>query len=168
MSLEMWLTFLWRWTVLGLNPGLSMIESDFSVLEDGGEGESDYVCEEDSKRRISYPVDDGECHQGGPSGYLAWKMMADGDYRGAVKLVLDFRKSGLKPEVYNYLIAMAAKLNEFSKALRKLKGFVKNGLVAELDVENIGSLPATSCYWIYGISTSYYSISTSYSSHHFP
>lgn len=57
----------------------------------------------------------------------------------AVKLVVDLRESGLKPEVYSYLIAMTAavkELNEFAKALRKLKGFARGGLIAELDVES--------------------------------
>lgn len=47
----------------------------------------------------------------------------------------------MKPEVYSYLIAMTAvvkELNEFAKALRKLKSFTKASLVAELDLENIG------------------------------
>lgn len=65
----------------------------------------------------------------------------EGNYIGAVKLVVDIRESGLKPEVYSYLIAMTAvvkELNEFAKALRKLKGFAKDGLIAEVDRENIG------------------------------
>ena len=59
---------------------------------------------------------------------------------GAVKLVVDLRESGLKPEVYSYVIAMTAavkELNEFAKALRKLKGFGRAGMIAELDIENI-------------------------------
>lgn len=66
---------------------------------------------------------------------------AEGNYRDSVKLVIDLRESGLKPEVYSYLIAMTAvvkELNEFAKALRKLKGFTKAGLIAEMDVENVG------------------------------
>lgn len=64
----------------------------------------------------------------------------DGNYRGAIKLVIDFRESGLKPEIYSYLIAMTAvvkELNEFSKTFRKLKGFSKAGFIAELDLENV-------------------------------
>lgn len=63
----------------------------------------------------------------------------EGNYMDAVKLVVDIRESGLKPEVYSYLIAMTAvvkELNEFAKNLRKLKGFEKAGLTAELDKEN--------------------------------
>lgn len=65
----------------------------------------------------------------------------DGKYRDAVKLIMEIRESGLKPEVYSYLIAMTAivkELNEVAKALRKLKGFAKSGLVANLDAENVG------------------------------
>lgn len=64
----------------------------------------------------------------------------EGDYRGAIRLVINFRESGLKPEAYSYLIAMTAvvkELNEFAKALRKLKGFVRAGSVAELDLEDV-------------------------------
>lgn len=63
----------------------------------------------------------------------------EGNYKDAVKLVIQIRECGLKPEVYSYLIAMTAvvkELNEVAKALRKLKGFAKAGLVAELDLEN--------------------------------
>jgi len=57
---------------------------------------------------------------------------------GAVKLVIEFKECGLKPEVYSYLIALTALVKEqkeFSKALRKLKGSMKSGLIAELDDE---------------------------------
>lgn len=57
-----------------------------------------------------------------------------------MKLVIHLRESGLNPETYSYLVAMTAvvkELNEVSKGLRKLKGFTKAGLVAELDEENI-------------------------------
>ena len=67
-------------------------------------------------------------------------FQVEGNYRGAVKLVINLRESGLKPEIYSYLIAMTAvvkELNEFAKALRKLKGFTKSGLIAELDAENV-------------------------------
>lgn len=63
----------------------------------------------------------------------------DGNYRAALKLVIDLRESGLKPEIYSYLIAMTAvvkELTEFAKALRKLKGFTKSGLIAEMDVDD--------------------------------
>lgn len=55
-------------------------------------------------------------------------------------MVIRFRESGLKPEVYSYLVAMTAvvkELNEFAKALRKLKSFVRAGLIAELDLEDV-------------------------------
>lgn len=35
------------------------------------------------------------------------------------------------------MTAVVKELNEFAKALRKLKGFTKSGLIAELDVENV-------------------------------
>lgn len=63
----------------------------------------------------------------------------DGNYRAALKLVIDLRESGLKPEIYSYLIAMTAvvkELTEFAKALRKLKGLTKAGLITELDVDD--------------------------------
>lgn len=64
----------------------------------------------------------------------------EGNYRDAIKLVIHLKESGLKPEVYSYLIAMTAvvkELNEFAKALRKLKGYAKTGLIAELDTDNV-------------------------------
>lgn len=71
----------------------------------------------------------------------AWILcQVDGNYKDAVKLVINLRESGLKPEVYSYLIAMTAvvkELNEFAKALRKLRGFATSGLIAELDPENL-------------------------------
>ncbi|KAI3676399.1 hypothetical protein L1987_86006 [Smallanthus sonchifolius] len=75
----------------------------------------------------------------GPTGYLAWKMMEDGSYRDAIKLVIQIKESNLKPEVYSYLIAMSAivkELNEFGKALFKLRSFTKTGLISDLDVED--------------------------------
>ncbi|KAK8477801.1 hypothetical protein V6N11_039695, partial [Hibiscus sabdariffa] len=63
-----------------------------------------------------------------------------GNYMDAVNLVIDLRESGLKPEIYSYLIAMTAivkELNDIAKALRKLKSHAKSGLVAELDTENM-------------------------------
>lgn len=66
-------------------------------------------------------------------------LQVEGNYVGAVKLVVDIRESGFKPEVYSYLIAMTAvvkELNEFGKTLRKLKGFTKAGVIAEVDIEN--------------------------------
>ncbi|KAF6164902.1 hypothetical protein GIB67_017105 [Kingdonia uniflora] len=126
---------------VGLRPSFSMIEKVISLYwEMGKKLKGVLFVKEVLSRGISYTVDDVEGNKGGPIGYLAWKWMADGDYMGAVKLVMDFRECGLKPEVYSYLIAMTAivkELNEFSKALRKLKGYAKTGLIAELDMENI-------------------------------
>lgn len=87
-----------------------------------------------------YVIDEEDDNgRGGPVGYLTWKMMVDGNYIGAVKLVIEFKECGLKPEVYSYLIALTALVKEqkeFSKALRKLKGSIKSGLIAELDDES--------------------------------
>ncbi|GJV09903.1 hypothetical protein Tco_1351444 [Tanacetum coccineum] len=66
-------------------------------------------------------------------------LLEDGNYRDAINLVIQIKESGLKPEVYSYLIAMTAvvkELNEFGKALRKLKGFTKTGLTSDLDEED--------------------------------
>ncbi|KAF9596500.1 hypothetical protein IFM89_012231 [Coptis chinensis] len=126
---------------VGLKPSFSMIEKVISLYWEMGKKESGVLFVKDVlSRGIAYTVDDEENNKGGPTGYLAWKMMVDGNYLGAVKLVIDFRESGLKPEVYSYLIAMTAivkELNEFSKAFRKLKGFVKAGSIPELDAENV-------------------------------
>lgn len=54
--------------------------------------------------------------------------------------MIRFRESGLKPEMYSYLIAMTAvvkELNVVANALRKLRGFASAGLIAELDVEDV-------------------------------
>lgn len=55
-------------------------------------------------------------------------------------MVIRFREAGLKPEIYSYLVAMTAvvkELNEFAKALRKLKSFSRAGLIAKLDAEDV-------------------------------
>ncbi|KAK7387259.1 hypothetical protein VNO78_27912 [Psophocarpus tetragonolobus] len=127
---------------VGLRPGFSMIEKVISLYWEMGEKEGAVsFVEEVLRRGITHAnEEDKEGHKGGPTGYLAWKMMSEGDYRSAVRLVIRFRESGLKPEVYSYLIAMTAvvkELNEFAKALRKLKGFAKTGLVTELDLEDV-------------------------------
>ncbi|KAG4920548.1 hypothetical protein AAZX31_18G058800 [Glycine max] len=126
---------------VGLRPGFSMIEKVISLYWEMGEKEGAVLFVEEVLRRgIPYVEEDEEGHKGGPTGYLAWKMMAEGDYRNAVRLVIRFRESGLKPEIYSYLVAMTAvvkELNEFAKALRKLKGFTRAGLVAELDLEDV-------------------------------
>ncbi|KAL6979066.1 hypothetical protein U1Q18_020732 [Sarracenia purpurea var. burkii] len=127
---------------VGLKPNFSMIEKVISFYWEMGEKESAVrFLKEILRRGIAYREDGVEGHKGGPTGYLAWKMMADGKYRDALNLVIDLRESGLKPEVYSYLIAMTAvvkELNEFAKALRKLKGFRKTGLIADLDLKNVG------------------------------
>ncbi|KAJ4971801.1 hypothetical protein NE237_004900 [Protea cynaroides] len=125
---------------VGLKPSFSMIEKVISLYWDMGKKQKAVLFVKEVLRRgIVYAADEGEGEKGGPTGYLAWRMVGEGDYRGAIKLVIDFRECGLKPEIYSYLIAMTAvvkELNEFSKAARKLKGFVRTGLIAEIDVEN--------------------------------
>ncbi|GLU02567.1 hypothetical protein SLE2022_198130 [Rubroshorea leprosula] len=127
---------------VGLKPGFSMIEKVISMCWEMGKKERAVLfVKEVLKRGIACAEDDGGGHKEGPTGYLAWMMMVEGNNRDAVKLVIDLRESGLKPEVYSYLIAMTAvvkELDEFSKALRKLKGFARAGFVAELDMENVG------------------------------
>ncbi|KAG6629048.1 pentatricopeptide repeat-containing protein At2g30100, chloroplastic-like [Carya illinoinensis] len=131
---------------VGLKPEFSMVEKVISLYWEMGEKEREKVVffvKEVLRRGIGGAAeeDGGEGNKGGPTGYLAWKMMVEGNYRDAVKLVIHLRESGLKPEVYSYLIAMTAvvkELNELGKALRKLKGFARDGLIAELDVENVG------------------------------
>lgn len=127
---------------VGLKPGFSMIDKVISLYWEMGQREKVVLFVKEVLRRgIGYEEEaDKEGSKGGPTGYLAWKMMVEGNYRDAVKLVIHLRESGLKPEVYSYLIAMTAvvkELNEFAKALRKLKGFGRAGLVAELDEENV-------------------------------
>uniref|UniRef100_A0A2P2Q3N6 Pentatricopeptide repeat-containing protein n=1 Tax=Rhizophora mucronata TaxID=61149 RepID=A0A2P2Q3N6_RHIMU len=127
---------------VGLKPSFSMIEKVISLYWEMGEKETAVLFVKEVLRKgIAYSEDDGEGQKGGPTGYLAWKMMVDGNYNDAVKLVIHLRESGLKPEVYSYLIAMTAvvkELNEFAKALRKLKGYTNSGFTAELDAENVG------------------------------
>ncbi|KAI0519857.1 hypothetical protein KFK09_007318 [Dendrobium nobile] len=67
----------------------------------------------------------------------------DGNYIGAVKMVIEFKESGLKPDVYSYLIALTSLVKEqkeLSKALRRLKGSLKAGKIAKLDGESIGHI----------------------------
>ncbi|XP_071687925.1 pentatricopeptide repeat-containing protein At2g30100, chloroplastic-like [Rutidosis leptorrhynchoides] len=126
---------------VGLKPSFSMIEKVISLYWDNGEKSKGVLfVNEVLKRGIGW-YEDGEIRgrKGGPTGYLVWKMMEDGNYRDAIKLVIQIRESNLKPEVYSYLIAMTAvvkELNEFGKALRKLKNFTKTGLVSTLDTED--------------------------------
>ncbi|PIM99401.1 hypothetical protein CDL12_28106 [Handroanthus impetiginosus] len=126
---------------VGLKTSFSMIEKAISLYWEAGENYGAVLFVKEVLRRgISCLDGDNPGNRGGPVGYLAWKMMEDGSYRDAAKLVIHIRECGLKPEVYSYLIAMTAvvkELNEFAKALRKLKGFTKAGLVAELDEENV-------------------------------
>lgn len=126
---------------VGLKPHFSMIEKVISLYWEMGEKEKAIsFVKEVLGRKLAFMTDDWEGHKGGPSGYLAWKMMVDGDYKGAARMVLHLRESGLKPEVYCYLIAMTAvvkELNEFAKALRKLKSYARDGIVAELDKDNV-------------------------------
>ncbi|GAV66576.1 hypothetical protein CFOL_v3_10086 [Cephalotus follicularis] len=126
---------------VGLKPSFSMIEKVISLYWEMGKKERAVsFVKEVLKRGIAYAGNDGDGQKGGPTGYLAWKMTVEGNYRDAIKLVIDIRESGLKPEVYSYLIAMTAvvkELSEFAKALRQLKGFARSGLIAQLDVENV-------------------------------
>ncbi|XP_030504067.1 pentatricopeptide repeat-containing protein At2g30100, chloroplastic [Cannabis sativa] len=125
---------------VGLRPSFSMMEKVISLYWEMGEKERAILfVKEVLQRGIAYSEGNGNKHKEGPTGYLAWKMMVEGKYMDAVKLVVDLRESGLKPEVYSYLIAMTAavkELNEFAKALRKLKGFARGGLITELDTES--------------------------------
>ncbi|KAM1341509.1 hypothetical protein ACFX2F_005951 [Malus domestica] len=128
---------------VGLKPSFSMMEKVISLYWEMGDKEKAVLfVKEVLKRGITYlEEDDTDGHKGGPTGYLAWKMMVEGNYRDSVTFVIHLRESGLKPEVYSYLIAMTAvvkELNELAKALRKLKGFARAGLVAAFDTENIG------------------------------
>ncbi|KAK1264760.1 Pentatricopeptide repeat-containing protein [Acorus gramineus] len=125
-------------------PGFDLVEKAISMYWEGGRREEAVRFVEGvmRRRRGGGGVGGGggvEGGKGGPIGYLAWKMMLEGDYNGAVKLVIKLKDLGFEPEVYAYLIALTAlvkELGEFSKALRKLKGMTKDGLVAELDEHN--------------------------------
>lgn len=126
---------------VGLRPGFSMVDKVVDLYwEMGKKDRAILFVEEVVRREIGRAEDREKGSKGGPTGYLAWKMMVDGDYHDAVNIVIRFRDSGLKPEVYSYLIAMTAvvkELNEFAKALRKLKGFSRAGWIAQLDSENV-------------------------------
>ena len=57
----------------------------------------------------------------------------------AVKLVTEFRESGLNPEAYSYIVALTALVKEqkeFSKSLRKLQGLIRAGSVEELNEDS--------------------------------
>ncbi|KAL2454905.1 Pentatricopeptide repeat-containing protein [Abeliophyllum distichum] len=126
---------------VGLKPSFSMIEKVISFYWEVGNKEGAVLFVKEVLRRGITCLDgDKKDNKGGPVGYLAWKMMVEGSYVDAVKLVIHLRECGLKPELYSYLIAMTAvvkELNELGKALRKLKGFTKSGMIAELDAENV-------------------------------
>lgn len=66
---------------VGLKPGFSMVEKVISLYWEMGEKERETVVlfvEEVLRRGIGVAVEDSngeEGHKGGPTGYLAWKMM---------------------------------------------------------------------------------------------
>nr|DAD28092.1 TPA_asm: hypothetical protein HUJ06_029560 [Nelumbo nucifera] len=61
---------------VGLKPTFSMIEKIISLYWEAGKKEEAVLfVKEVLRRRISYAVDDREGQKGGPTGYLAWKMM---------------------------------------------------------------------------------------------
>ncbi|KAL3624003.1 hypothetical protein CASFOL_032819 [Castilleja foliolosa] len=126
---------------VGLKTSFSMIEKVISLYWEAGDKEGT-VCfvKEVMRRGISVLDRDKDASKGGPAGYLAWKMMENGNYRDAAKFIIHLKECDLKPEVYSYLIAMTAivkELNELAKALRKLKSFAKLGFVTELDTNNL-------------------------------
>uniref|UniRef100_M8BVZ6 Pentacotripeptide-repeat region of PRORP domain-containing protein n=1 Tax=Aegilops tauschii TaxID=37682 RepID=M8BVZ6_AEGTA len=129
---------------VGLRPGFSLVEKAVALYWDRSERARAVEFVRDVLRRGGVAAGgeyDGE--RGGPVGYLAWKIMMDGDYRDAVKLVIEFKESGLKPEVYSYLIGLTALVKEqkeFSKALRKLNLSVKDGSIAKLDTESMHNI----------------------------
>ena len=64
------------WHFVGLRPGFSMIEKVISLYWEMGEKEGAVLFVEEVLRRgIPYLEEDEEGHKGGPTGYLAWKMM---------------------------------------------------------------------------------------------
>ncbi|AQK85482.1 Pentatricopeptide repeat-containing protein [Zea mays] len=136
---------------VGLRPGFSLVEKAVALYWDRGEKELAVEFVRDVLRRGGLGAGAGGEHssasgdgeRGGPVGYLAWKMMMDGDYRNAVKLVIEFKETGLKPEVYSYLIGLTALVKEqkeFSKALRRLNASVKDGSISKLDAESMHSI----------------------------
>ncbi|KAI0519858.1 hypothetical protein KFK09_007319 [Dendrobium nobile] len=132
---------------VGLEPGFSMLEKVVSLYWDRGKKEEAVVFVKNVMGRGVVGVygskDGGENGRGGAVGYIAWKMMVDGNYIGAVKMVIEFKESGLKPDVYSYLIALTSLVKEqkeLSKALRRLKGSLKAGKIAKLDGESIGHI----------------------------
>lgn len=126
---------------VGLKTNFNMIEKVIALYWEAGEKEKAVLLVQEVLRRgLSCLDGDNAGNKGGPVGYLAWKMMEEGSFREAAKFVIHLRESGLKPEVYSYLIAMTAivkELNELSKSLRKLKTFHKSRLISKLDSENV-------------------------------
>ncbi|CAN6337948.1 unnamed protein product [Urochloa humidicola] len=78
---------------VGLRPGFSLVEKAVALYWDRGEREHAVEFVRDVLRRGGLGAGgehgsaDRDGERGGPVGYLAWKMMMDGDYRDAVKLV---------------------------------------------------------------------------------
>lgn len=61
---------------VGLKPSFSMIEKVISLYLEMGEKDGAVLFVKEILRRgISYSDDDGQGHKGGPTGYLAWKIM---------------------------------------------------------------------------------------------
>ncbi|KAF0910466.1 hypothetical protein E2562_002926 [Oryza meyeriana var. granulata] len=88
---------------VGLRPGFSLVEKAVALYWDRGERGSAVEFVRDVLRRGGVGAGGeygsaGDGERGGPVGYLAWRMMMDGDYRDAVKLIVEFKESGLKPE----------------------------------------------------------------------
>lgn len=64
---------------VGLRPGFSMMEKVISLYWDMGEKERAVLFVKNVlSRGIAYSEDDGDGLKGGPTGYLAWKMMVSG------------------------------------------------------------------------------------------
>ncbi|KAJ0979387.1 hypothetical protein J5N97_014861 [Dioscorea zingiberensis] len=129
---------------VGVEPGFSMLEKVVSLYWEQEKKDEAVAFVKDVMRRGGvggYRIgNQGENVKEGPVGYLAWKMMGDGNYLGAVKLVIEFKECGLNPEVYSYLIALTALVKEqkeYSKVLRKLKASTKDDLASELDADDL-------------------------------
>ncbi|XP_078179085.1 pentatricopeptide (PPR) repeat-containing protein [Carex rostrata] len=130
---------------VGVEPGFSMVEKVVSLYWEKGRKDMAVEFVKEVMRRGGvggYKIGDenraGE--KAGPVGILAWKTMVDGDYRDAVKLVIEFKETGFKPEVFSYLIGLTALVKEqkeFSKNLRKLNSFIESGKAAELDTHTL-------------------------------
>lgn len=61
---------------VGLKPSFSMMEKVISLYWNMGEKERSIMFVKEVLRRgIAFAEDDGDGHKGGPTGYLAWKMM---------------------------------------------------------------------------------------------